>query len=43
MVEFNITGKEMITKEVKSQSSSGVIYVPRSWVGHKVIIILDGE
>lgn len=43
MVEFQITGKEMIAKGVKLQSTSGVIYVPKSWVGHRVIVILDGE
>ena len=41
MVKYCLEGKEQIVKEVKPQSTSGIVYVPRKWVGHKVAIILD--
>lgn len=31
------------TKEVKAQKASGVIYVPKKFIGKKVILILENE
>jgi len=43
LVEYILKGREQIIKEVKKQSTSGIIYLPKAWVGHKVAIILDVE
>ncbi len=31
---------QVIDKDVKSQTSAGVIYVPKSWVGKNVRVLL---
>jgi putative transposon-encoded protein len=31
---------QTIDKEVKAQTSAGVIYVPKAWVGKKVRVLL---
>lgn len=41
MVEYRLNGREQIIKEVKRQSTSGIIYLPKAWIGHKVAVILD--
>lgn len=33
-------GKQQIIKEVKRQSTSGIVYVPKNWIGKSVAIIL---
>ena len=38
-VKFEIFGEEMIEKEVKLSGNSGRVYLPPSWVGHRVKII----
>ena len=38
-VKFEIYGEEMIEKRVKSSGNSGRVYLPPTWVGHKVKII----
>ena len=43
MVEFKIEGKEMIKKVASCKGTSAVIYVPKAWHGHEVILILDGK
>ena len=43
MVNYEILGKECRGKIVKKQGSSGVVYLPKSWVGHGVLVVLDGE
>ena len=40
MVKYELEGKQQITKEVKRQSTSGIVYVSKDWVGKKVAIIL---
>ncbi len=39
MVKFEVFGREMIEKDVKSSGNSGRVYLPPDWVGHKVKII----
>lgn len=41
--KFNIEGYEILTKTAMSANSSGRIYVPKRWVGRKVIIILTEQ
>lgn len=31
---------QVIDKEVKAQSNSGAIYVPKAWIGKKVRVLL---
>ena len=38
-VRIEILGKEMIEKRVNASASSGRVYLPPEWVGHKVRII----
>jgi len=42
-MEITIKGIDVITKEVKEQTSSGVIYVPKKWIGRNVKVILLEE
>lgn len=37
--KFEVFGREMIEKEVKSAGNSGRIYLPPDWVGKTVKII----
>lgn len=39
MVKFEIYGLEMIEKEIKKSGNSGRVYLPPSWIGHKVKIV----
>ena len=43
MVKFEVVGREMRRKEVKRQRDVGVVYLPRCWIGHVVMVVLDGE
>ncbi len=43
MVEFKIKGKQMLTKIPSRHGTGGVVYVPKYWIGKKVIVILEGE
>jgi putative transposon-encoded protein len=39
---FIIEGYEMIVKKPSAHSSNaGILYVPRSWIGKKVVLILE--
>ncbi len=38
-VKFEVYGKEMLDKVVKSSGNSGRVYLPPAWVGHQVKII----
>lgn len=38
-VKFEVFGEEMIDKEVKLSGNSGRVYLPPTWVGHRVKII----
>lgn len=38
-VKFEIFGEEMLEKEVKLSGSSGRVYLPPDWVGHRVKIV----
>lgn len=38
-MKIEITGSEMLKKEVKQASTSGVVYLPKDWIGDKVAII----
>ncbi|MCK5608051.1 DUF2080 family transposase-associated protein [Candidatus Pacearchaeota archaeon] len=40
MVEYKLEGEQQIIKEVKKQTTSGIVYVPKKWVKRKVAIIL---
>ncbi len=40
MVKYELEGEQQITKEVKKQTTSGIVYVPKKWVNRKVAIIL---
>jgi putative transposon-encoded protein len=37
--KIEIFGQEMIEKRVRASASSGRVYLPPDWVGHKVKII----
>ncbi|MBE8539408.1 DUF2080 family transposase-associated protein [Geoglobus acetivorans] len=39
-IEVKVKGYEVIEKVVKRSGDSGRVYVPKSWVGKKVKIIL---
>jgi hypothetical protein len=39
-VKFEIFGEEMLRRVVKINGKSGRVYLPYSWVGHKVKIIM---
>ena len=43
MVSFTLDGKELIKKTVKSAGSSSIIYLPKSWTGKTVAVVLEGE
>lgn len=43
VVRYEIVGREQYTKVVKSGGSSGIIYVPKRYVGHQVVVIIDGD
>jgi len=43
MTEIIIDAEEMVEKLVKRSGSSGQIYVPRSWVGRRVKVVLQPE
>ena len=43
MVEFKIEGQEMLIKIVGKHGTGGIVYAPKSWIGKKVIIILEGK
>ena len=38
-VKFEVTGLEMLGKQVKQSGNSGRIYLPPDWVGRRVKII----
>ena len=39
-VKLELTGFEMLEKEVRKSGNSGRVYVPIEWIGKKVKIIL---
>lgn len=39
-MEFKVEGREATEKIVKEGGSSGRIYLPKKWIGRKVVIIL---
>lgn len=39
-VKMNLTGFEMLEKQVNKSGNSGRVYVPVEWVGKRVKIIL---
>lgn len=43
MVRYEIVGREQYTKVVKSGGSSGIIYVPKRYIGRQVVVIIDGD
>jgi len=43
MIKVEVTGADILTKYVKTGSGAGVIYVPKKHIGHKVIVIIDGD
>lgn len=40
VVKLELTGYEMIEKEVHKSGNSGRVYIPIEWIGKKVKIIL---
>ena len=42
-MEFKVMGVEARAKAVGDGGASGRIYLPKSWIGKKVIIILKEE
>lgn len=42
-MKIEIEAKETIKKTVKAQGSTGRVYLPISWIGKEVIIILPEE
>jgi len=40
-IEFKVIGVEMLRKEPSEQGAGGIVYVPRKWVGHSVVLILE--
>ena len=42
-MEFKVEGAEARAKVVGDGGASGRIYLPKSWIGKKVIIILKEE
>ena len=41
--EFKIKGFDMISKEVGPGGDSGRVFVPKRWMGKKVVVILKEE
>lgn len=41
MVEFKIEGYEMIRKVPSKHGTGGIVYVPKSWIGKNVIVVLE--
>jgi len=41
MFEVTVTGTDMVKKTVGKHPTAGVIYVPKDWVGKKVIVVLE--
>jgi len=39
MRKFEVEGEELIEKEVKYGGGAGRIYVPKRWVGKRVVVI----
>ena len=42
-MEITINGKELLKKEVKRHKTAGIVYLPKNWVGKKVLVVLEGE
>jgi len=42
-MEFKVEGVESREKEVAEAGTSGRIYLPKSWIGKTVVVILKGE
>lgn len=42
-VEFKVMGEEMQSKTPQKHGNGGHIYVPKRWIGRKVILILTNE
>lgn len=42
-VKIELNGKAMIEKSVKKSGNSGRVYVPVSWIGKKVKVVLLEE
>jgi len=40
LMEVKVQGYQIIEKPVKSSGNSGRVYVPKSWVGKKVKVVL---
>ena len=40
LMEIKVQGYQIIEKPVKSSGNSGRVYVPKSWVGKKVKVVL---
>ena len=38
--DFKISGYEFVNKEVGDGGDSGRVYVPKTWIGKKVTVIL---
>ena len=41
--EYKIKGYEIIRKEVKQSGSSGMVYLPKSWIGEQVAVVRKGR
>ena len=43
LVKFELKGKAMKRSIVRKQGNSGHIYLPKAWIDHEVIIVVDPE
>ena len=43
MVKFEIYGKNMKRGMARKFGNSGHVYLPKAWIDHEVVIILDPE
>lgn len=40
MKEFKFAGVESLDRTVKSHTNTGYLYLPKSWIGKKVCVVL---
>jgi putative transposon-encoded protein len=43
MARLTINCKESLEKTVGKHGTGGIVYVPKGWIGRKVVVVLEGE
>lgn len=43
MSTFTVEGEECLRKVVAPHGNGAIVYVPKTWIGRKVVVILESE